>query len=141
MSSLGYNIVAGTRGDEAAVISRDNFGPAHIAQLDSANGVWFQVQANSDGWVSCTGRCASAVENMNKVGQANISPETIRSEVLYVNPNFNRETLYNTNFVPAQSIIDTKPLNYTSSIDTVDDLPPFFLDGVSVFDVMELLMF
>jgi len=136
MSSLGYNIVAGTKGDEAAVIARNNFGPAHISALDSANGTWFVAQANSDSWVDCTGRCASAVKNMEKVGQTNISPETIRSEVLYVNPNFNKETLYNTNFVPRDGIIDTKPLNYTGSIDTADDIAPFFMDSLSVFDIM-----
>jgi len=74
MSSFGYNILAGVKDDEGVVISRNRFGPAHEDHLNSTNGTWFVVQANSDGWIDCTGRCLSAVTNMNKVGQARISP-------------------------------------------------------------------
>jgi len=51
MPSYGYNIVAGTKGDEGAVISRNRFGAAHIDKLDSANGKWYLVQTNSDEWL------------------------------------------------------------------------------------------
>ena len=121
MPSYGYNIVAGTKGDEGAVISRNRFGAAHIDKLDSANGKWFLVQTNSDEWkpdgyqTGCTDRCAAATASMNAVGQANINLETIRSKVLLVYPVLNEHTLYNTEFDPKVGYIETDPEDYTPS--------------------------
>lgn len=83
MPSYGYNIIAGTKDEEGAIISRNRFGAAHVDLLDSANGKWFLVQANKDEWKDgCDGRCKAATDLMNQVGRANITVEKMRTDVL-----------------------------------------------------------
>jgi len=90
MSSFGYNILAGVKNDEGVVISRGRYGALHEEHLNSSLGTWFLVQANTDQWMQgCSGRCLSATNLMNKLGQEQINPQIIRDEVMTMNPNFN----------------------------------------------------
>ena len=43
ISALGYIIIAGLKGDEGVVISRNRYGAAHEDWLDSNNGTWYLV--------------------------------------------------------------------------------------------------
>jgi len=119
LSSLGYIIVAGTKEDEGAIISRDRYGPAHIDSLNSSNGHWFLVQTNNDHWLDqgCFNRCMSATENMNKIGQANMDINHLRNDVLMLFPNLNHDTLYTTQFVPIQGFIDTEKVILSNDTD------------------------
>lgn len=109
---MGYLILAGVKDDEGVVISRNEFGPAHEDHLDSKNGTWFLVQANNDEWDSgCTGRCASARDRIAAIGQANITLDDLRNDVMLLAPNNNAETLYNTDFIPKTSYINTLPID------------------------------
>jgi hypothetical protein len=113
MPSLGYNILAGVKGDEGVVIARDRFGPAHEEHLSSANGTWFVLQTNNDQWDSgCYNRCAAATERIESVGQASINHTTLRSSVMYDFPTENYDTLYNTDFTPSSSYMQTTMLDY-----------------------------
>jgi len=77
---LGYIIVAGTKDEEGAVISRNKYNTAHIDNLDSKNGKWYIVQTNNDHWKDggCFNRCSAAHENLNRVGWDNININTLR---------------------------------------------------------------
>jgi len=44
--------------------------------------------------------------------------------------------MYNTNFVPRDSIIDTVPLQFTGAVDLANDLPPFLMDEFSILDLL-----
>ena len=114
--ALGYIILAGTHGDDGVVISRNRFDSAHRTWLNSSINQWFIVQTNNDHWdTGCYNRCAMAVERMIETGQQNISPVTIRSNVLYLFPNENYATIYNTEYTPVSGAKDTVPLTYTST--------------------------
>lgn len=114
---MGYNTLAGIKGDEGVVISRDRFGPAHEDWLDSASGKWFVVQANTDEWLdNCTStRCAAATEFLNNITQANIDINRLRNDVLLVYPVLNHDTLYNTDFQPKQKLTSTIPEDFVET--------------------------
>jgi hypothetical protein len=115
MPSLGYNILAGTKGDEGVIIARDKFGPANEIFLNAANGTWFIAQANHDIWLDgCTDRCAAATDHMNAVGQANTTMQSVRT-ALTTYPVIVDSTLYNTDFIPKDSYINTIPEDYHPS--------------------------
>ena len=112
MPSLGYNILAGTKGDEGVIIARERFGPANEIFLNAANGTWFIAQANGDQWINgCDDRCAAAHDYMTKVGQANTTLQTLR-DALTTYPIIQDSTLYNTDFIPKTSFINTIPEDY-----------------------------
>lgn len=100
MSTLGYVILAGTKGDEGAIIARDRLGPAHIDQLSEKDGVWYLVQTNNDHWSSdkrkggCFYRCAAAKKHIEQIGQDKIELYLITKKVLKYTPNVNKETIY-----------------------------------------------
>jgi hypothetical protein len=113
ISALGYIILAGTKGDEGVVMTRDRFGVAHEEHLNETDGTWFLVQTNNDHWdTGCYNRCAAATEKMTNLSQAEVSPQTIRNSVLYEFPNLNHDTIYNTLFVPITGEIETKLMDY-----------------------------
>ena len=107
-TSVGYYILAGTKGEEGVIIARDNWGPAHQTYLNSTvesnAGGWFLVQANSDHWkpeVLCHGRCQVAHDLLVQLGQEAMTNVTLRETVLK-HPGLVRvETLYNTDFTPS----------------------------------------
>lgn len=49
---------------------------------------------------------------MKSLGQKDVSIDTLRSEVLLKFPNFNGDTMYNTQFVPIRGFIDTISIKY-----------------------------
>ena len=109
--------MAGTKENEGAIISRNRFDSAHIETLDSQNGKWYVVQTNNDEWKNggCFNRCSAAKENLDKIGQTNIDISVLRQSVLLLYPNFNDQTLYNTQFVPESGFIDTISLIYPTN--------------------------
>jgi hypothetical protein len=108
MPSFGYNILAGTKDDEGVVIARNRFGPAHETWLDSNNGTWFVVQTNNDHWDSgCYNRCLAATERLQKIGQENVNHAALRQDVMLLFPTENRDSLYNTDFTPKSSLMNT----------------------------------
>ena len=114
---MGYIILAGTKENEGAIISRNRFDSAHIETLDSQNGKWYVVQTNNDEWKNggCFNRCSAAKENLDRIGQTNIDINVLRQSVLLLYPNFNDQTLYNTQFVPESGFIDTISLIYPTN--------------------------
>ena len=119
MPSLGYNILAGTKGDEGVIIARNKWGPANQIFLNAANGTWFIAQANHDIWIDgCTDRCAAATDRMHAIGQANTTMDTVRS-VLTTYPVLVDSTLYNTDFISKNSFINTIPEDFTPTADFV----------------------
>jgi hypothetical protein len=145
IDSLGYYILAGTKGDEGVVFSRSNFGVAHEVHLNSSDGTWFLVQTNNDHWLpngcgNSTGfdptslnRCAAATKRLQDLGQAAVNNVTLRNEVLLKAPNFNKYTLYNTDFTPSQGFINTLPLDVKAKREGVDvtDRPRSILDAIN----------
>lgn len=126
--SFGYNILAGTKGDEGVVLARDKWGTVHEDHLDSANGIWYLVQTNNDHWdTGCDGRCAAAVADMESVSQAKMSHDTLLGDVFMQPPVLAHGTIYNTFFAPSQSIMETIPLEASADTDYskfVNDQPP-----------------
>lgn len=62
-----YLIVAGTKGNEGAIISRDRFGIANITTLTDDK--WFLVQTNQDHFSGdCPMRCQAANSNFLSLG-------------------------------------------------------------------------
>jgi hypothetical protein len=58
-----YFIVAGLKGNEGAVITRDRFAVAHLDELTDKK--WFVLQTNDDHWTGvCTARCSKAIERI-----------------------------------------------------------------------------
>jgi len=113
INALGYIILAGTKENEGVVISRNRIGAAHEDHLNVTNGTWYVVQTNSDHWdQGCFNRCESAHTNLDKLGQDALDITVLREKVLKVFPNQNYDTLYNTQFVPSDGLIDTISLKY-----------------------------
>jgi len=117
INALGYLTIAGTKDDEGVVISRARFGTIHEDKLDTKNGKWYIVQTNNDHWKKdgCFGRCASAHANLDRVGHTAITIDTLRQSVLTLYPNLNNDTIYNTQFIPKTSFLDTIALKYPVS--------------------------
>jgi hypothetical protein len=90
----GYVVMGGLKGNEGAIISRDRWAPAHVDLLSEDR--WYLTQTNSDHWKKiCLDRCSTACKNMDAIGETNISLDTMREDVLFIHPNFNEITLYN----------------------------------------------
>ncbi|XP_067093647.1 N-acylethanolamine-hydrolyzing acid amidase-like [Osmerus mordax] len=107
-----YYIVAGVRGGEGVVITRDRQGPADIWPLDPLNGRWYRVETNFDHWLpppSRDHRRDIANKALNATGQENINIDTL-FQVLSVYPVCNGITVYTTTMSAAF------PDNYTSVI-------------------------
>ena len=133
MPSYGYQILAGTKPGQGVVIARDRTGPVHEDHLNDTR--WFVVQTNNDQWdTGCHNRCAAATERMMNIGQENISQSTIRAQLMQLFPTLNGDTLYNTEFTPAMTFIDTEVLDYTPTEEEIAadiygyDKPPTFKD-------------
>jgi hypothetical protein len=72
----GYLTVAGVNPYEGAVITRSQFGLAHIEELSSSR--WYVAQTNDDHFKGiCQPRCQGANEHLTAIGQANISADTL----------------------------------------------------------------
>ena len=119
INALSYIILAGTKKDEGVVISRDRLSTIHEDKLNATNGKWYVVQTNSDHWINDTGkhhgcfnRCEAAKERLNTLGQDNLDIDNLRSKVFLQFPNFNGDTLFNTQFVPSAGFIDTISISY-----------------------------
>jgi hypothetical protein len=135
ISGFVYYILAGTKDDEGVVIARKRFGEAHEDRLDTANGKWFLVQTNSDEWKQpghqkgCTDRCAAAETRMLALGRANLNLTSQEQKVHLTFPVLNVHTLFNTQFIPAQSYMVTTPMDYNPTAEDLagpykDDQPP-----------------
>lgn len=114
VNALGYFTLAGTKGDEGVVISRNNWGPANERYLSEADGTWYLVQTNNDAWKPMLGdssitRYKAAVKSLEALGQEKANNVTLRDDVLLVYPVLNKETLYNTDFTPITGFINTLP--------------------------------
>ncbi|XP_046882338.1 N-acylethanolamine-hydrolyzing acid amidase-like isoform X2 [Hypomesus transpacificus] len=108
----GDQRVAGVRGGEGVVITRDRQGPADIWPLDPLNGRWYRVETNFDHWLpppSRDHRRDIANKALNATGQENINIDTL-FQVLSVYPVCNGMTVYTTTMSAAF------PDNYTSVI-------------------------
>ena len=77
-NSLVYFILAGTKGNEGVIISRNLLNVAHEERLDVKNGKWFIVQTNDDHFDDrCFYRCKEANKNIGLVGRDNIGKESM----------------------------------------------------------------
>jgi len=117
IAAPGYIILAGTEPGEGVVITRDRFGVAHEDWIsdNSSNGTkWYVVQTNSDHWLpdQCNNksRCGAAHKNLDGLGQGNLTIDTLREKVLLQYPNQNVITIYNSNMIPVDSMIDSIPV-------------------------------
>ena len=81
--------------------------------MNVTNGDWYVVQTNSDHWdAGCYNRCESAREKLDKLGQDAVDINVLRDKVLMAFPNQNYESLFNSQLVPSDGLIDTIDLNY-----------------------------
>ena len=102
----GYIIMAGLKENEGAIISRDRWGPANITTLSEDR--WYLAETNEDHFAGvCHSRCRSANKNMQALGQQALDLEKLKFDVLFQEPNFNHETLYQSMMVPSQGLFDT----------------------------------
>lgn len=105
----GYLIIAGTKGNEGAVITRDRDGIAHLDQLTDEN--WFVSQTNDDHWTGvCTARCEASRSRIAKIGQKAINPHNLRHQVLEQYPNLNEHGIYNTIMIPGKGVFDLETI-------------------------------
>ena len=92
-----YIIVGGINKGEGIVITRNQTGSVDLWDLSESEYNWYVVETNFDHWEPAgDNRRATAVEQMNKVGQANINDITLREDVELIYPVFNNKTQYNT---------------------------------------------
>jgi len=92
VSSKSYISLSGIQGNEGVVITRDNFGVAHVDHLSKDN--WYLVQTNRDHWdQGCNTRCAALTEHIEEIGHENFDLDALYN-VLNMEPNLNEESLY-----------------------------------------------
>jgi len=104
----GYLTVAGVNPYEGAVITRSQFGLAHVEELSSSR--WFVAQTNDDHYKGiCQPRCQGANEHLNAIGQANISADTLLNQVMLADPNSNEKTIYTNIMIPKLNVFDAYP--------------------------------
>ncbi|KAM8757476.1 N-acylethanolamine-hydrolyzing acid amidase-like [Acanthopagrus schlegelii] len=99
-----YYIVAGVRGGEGVVITRDRTGPADIWPLEPVSGGWYRVETNYDHWLPTPARDQrkeAAEKALNATGQDHISMETLY-QVLSLYPVCNEITVYTTTMMAAK---------------------------------------
>lgn len=114
INALGYIILAGTKDEEGVIISRNREGPAHEDHLNITQGKWYLVQTNSDHWnQGCFNRCDAAHTKLDKLGQDSLNIDVLRDDVLFKFPNFNYDSLYNTQFIPVDRFINSVGIKYT----------------------------
>lgn len=103
----GYLVVAGVKGDEGAIITRDRFGVANITTLSDER--WYLVQTNSDHYTGdCPRRCQAARGNFEKLTRANLTVDNMYSEVLDVSPNLNDLSIHTSIMIPSQGRFESK---------------------------------
>jgi len=94
---LGYITMAGVKGYEGMIISRDHDGFAHLDQLSATN--WYLVQTNDDHFAGdCQTRCALEHKILDGLGASGVTTDTLLKNVLYVCPILNRLTAYTVMF-------------------------------------------
>ena len=65
------------------------------------------MQTNDDHWTGvCTDRCSKANERIKAIGQAEMTPQRLRDEVLMLYPNANEHGIYNSLMIPSQKVDD-----------------------------------
>ena len=107
MIAPAYFILAGVKGNEGAIISRDRFGAANIVTLTDDK--WYLVQTNQDHFSGdCPTRCQAANSNFEKLGHANLTVERGYSEVLDVSPNLNQISIHSSIMIPSQGIFKSQ---------------------------------
>lgn len=90
-----YLIIAGNEANQGMVLSKDSHGVANIRTLDEDN--WYLVQTNDDHFSgTCLQRCQDANANMQAVGEANISQDTLLYDVMLQSHTINIHTIYTT---------------------------------------------
>lgn len=103
--TMGYFIVAGTKGNEGVVISKDRIGFANIANLTDTQ--WYLVQTNDDHFTGvCRERCTAARANFDKLTQAALTVQSAYDTVLMVEPNLNFGTIYAVKMSPSSGRFD-----------------------------------
>ena len=81
MIAPSYIILAGTQGNEGAIITIDRFFSANIETLTDTK--WYLVQTNEDHFKGdCPARCAAAKANFESLGFSNANMNSIYSQVL-----------------------------------------------------------
>jgi len=101
-----YYAVAGTKGYEGAIISRDRHGVAHIDMISDSR--WYVNQANDDHWTGvCTIRCSYVRETMDSIGQANITGEKMVN-MLKEWPSNNEHSIYNVLMINSEQVFDAQ---------------------------------
>ena len=86
--SICYFILAGTKDNEGAVITRDRSGPANVTTLTNEN--WYVLQTNQDHYDGhCGLRCQSARANLDKLGQGFADVRSVFINVLMQGPVLN----------------------------------------------------
>ena len=92
-----YIIVGGVNSGEGIVITRNQTGAVDLWDISQSEYKWYVVETNFDHWLPAGDqRRATAVQQMNSIGQNNINNITLRNNVELVYPVFNNKTQYNT---------------------------------------------
>jgi hypothetical protein len=123
ISCPGYLAIAGTKGNEGAIITRNRDAVDHLDQLSDTN--WFLSQTNDDHWTGvCTARCQASRSRIAKIGQQNINAHNLRHQVLEQYPNLNEHGIYNTIMIPGKRVFDVETIESDQPDPDVNFLRP-----------------
>ncbi|EGT55052.1 hypothetical protein CAEBREN_05107 [Caenorhabditis brenneri] len=100
--SPSYIIVAGTKKNEGALISRNRWSAANVYPLDMDANHWFLVETNYDNWQKQgDDRRITAIRKLKQLGKANFNEKSM-VEVLSTAPVQNNLTVFSSVIVPAR---------------------------------------
>ena len=95
-----YIVIAGTKGNEGVVITRDRQGIANVTTLSDEK--WYLAQTNQDHYTGvCPIRCQTANHNFTAIGRENLTVENMYRDVLEVWPLLNFKTIYSAVMIPS----------------------------------------
>ncbi|CAI2349477.1 unnamed protein product [Caenorhabditis sp. 36 PRJEB53466] len=104
--SPSYIIVAGTRHNEGAIISRNRWSAANVYRLNFEANKWFLVETNYDNWKRRQGdaRRITAIRALKAIGADSLSAERV-ADVLRTEPVRNNLTVFSSVMSPKHPLL------------------------------------